>query len=168
MVSVPVYGDLNAAEGDETFTVSLSTPSGGLTLGRATGTGTILNDEADGVGGVSLGIGQGAIVDATNGNQKISIPVTKSNTAGGTVTVNYAITPGSASYTQSKTGGGDYGGKITGVLSFPSTAVVKPINVSIWPGAGTESTETFTITLSGVSGPAALTRTTATVTILQN
>jgi glucose/arabinose dehydrogenase len=168
VISVPMYGDLNAAEGDESFTVSLSSPSAGLTLGRATGTGTILNDEADGVGGVSVGIGQGGIVEATSGNQKISVPVTKSNTAGGPVTVSYAITPGSATYSQSRTGGGDYGGKISGVLTFTETAIIKSIAVPIWPGAGTESDETFTITLSGLTGPATLTRTTATVTILQN
>ncbi|HVJ96332.1 MAG TPA: Calx-beta domain-containing protein, partial [Acidimicrobiia bacterium] len=168
VVSVPVYGDLNAAEGDESFSVSLSSPSAGLTLGRATGTGTILNDEADGVSGLSVGIGQGTIVQAALGSQSVTVPVTLSNVTAGTVTVNYAVTPGSATYSKSKTGGGDYGGKLSGVLTFlgGKAAVMKQIALPIW--AGTENTETFTITLSGLTGPATLTRSTATVTILQN
>jgi hypothetical protein len=44
--------------------------------------------------------------------------------------------------------------------------VIKPIPVSIWPG--TDVNQTFTITLSGLTGSATLTRSTATVTILQN
>jgi glucose/arabinose dehydrogenase len=167
VISVPVYGDLNG-EGDETFTVTLSNPSAGLSLGRASGTGTILNDEADGVSGISAGIGQGAIVQAGLGSQSVTVPVTLSNPTSGTVTVNYAVTPGSATYSKYKTGGGDYGGKLSGVLTFLGgrTTVIKPISLPIWPGA--ESNETFTVTLSGLTGPATLTRSTATVTILQN
>ena len=43
MISVPVKGDL-LYEDDETFTVNLSSPTG-ATLGTASGTGTILNDD---------------------------------------------------------------------------------------------------------------------------
>jgi len=41
---VPVLDDL-LGEGDETYTVQLSGPSGGATLAKAIGTGTILDDE---------------------------------------------------------------------------------------------------------------------------
>lgn len=42
--SVPVVGDA-AVEGNENFTVTLSNPTNGATLGDATGTGTISNDD---------------------------------------------------------------------------------------------------------------------------
>ena len=43
MVTIAVKGD-TTIEPNETFTVKLSSPSGGL-LGRAIGTGTVLNDD---------------------------------------------------------------------------------------------------------------------------
>ncbi len=43
-VAVPVFPDVDV-EGDETVTVTLSDPTGGLLLGRAAGTVTILNDD---------------------------------------------------------------------------------------------------------------------------
>jgi len=43
LIQVSVYGD-SQAESSETFTVRLTSPSG-ATLTRATGTGTILNDD---------------------------------------------------------------------------------------------------------------------------
>ena len=43
-IHVPVHGD-TTYEPNETFTVTLSAPTGGATLGTATGTGTITNDD---------------------------------------------------------------------------------------------------------------------------
>lgn len=44
-IRLPVQGD-TAFEGDDSFTVTLSAPTGGVTLGDATATGTITNDDA--------------------------------------------------------------------------------------------------------------------------
>ncbi|MEY2474746.1 MAG: TolB protein [Actinomycetota bacterium] len=44
-ISVPIAGD-TAVEPNETFTVALSAPTGETTLGDATGTGTITNDDS--------------------------------------------------------------------------------------------------------------------------
>jgi hypothetical protein len=43
--SVPIIGD-RAAEPTETFTVTLSSPSGGVTIARGTGTVTILDNDS--------------------------------------------------------------------------------------------------------------------------
>ena len=48
-VSVPVFGD-TTAEPDEVFRVLLSNPTGGARLARPLGTGTILDDDSDGLG----------------------------------------------------------------------------------------------------------------------
>src|SRR5262249_42720374 len=62
--TVQVYGD-TADEPNETFNVTLSNPSNGYTLGRATGTGTIINDE----GSPALGIGDATVVRASTGSE---------------------------------------------------------------------------------------------------
>lgn len=43
-IRVPIHGD-TTVENNETFTVTLSSPTGGAALGTATGTGTITNDD---------------------------------------------------------------------------------------------------------------------------
>ena len=166
-ISVTVAGDTNTGEGDETFTVTLSNPQGGYVLGRFTGTGTIVND--DGIAsGLTLGIGDAAITRTLSGGQKLAFPVTMSaKDLAATVSVNYTITPGSATYSLKPTGGTDFGGKLTGTLTFRPGATASHISVSIWPGAGDGSDKTFTIALSGLS-PASVTliRANATGTIL--
>jgi len=151
-ISVSVVGDTTTGEGDETFTVTLSNPQGGYLLGRFSGTGTILND--DGIAsGLTFGVGDGAITRTLSGGQKLAFPVTMSaKDLTGTVSANYTITPGSATYSAKPTGGGDFGSNLTGTLSFRPGATAKVVNVSIWPGAGDGSDKTFTITLSGLSG----------------
>jgi chitinase len=164
-VSVNVFADTVNEGGNETFTVTLSSPNG-ANLGRATGIGTILEDDADGVSGVSAGIGQGAIVEALAGSQKITVPVTLTNTPAGTVTMDYALAPGTATFSAKAAQGGDYGGKTSGTVTFlAGKGVLKQLTIPIWPGI--DPNQSFTITLSGLTGPATLTRTTATITILQ-
>jgi predicted extracellular nuclease len=51
-ITLPVLGD-TLAENNETFTVTLSSPTGGATIGREVATGTILNDDV-----LTLMIGQ--------------------------------------------------------------------------------------------------------------
>ena len=62
IITVTVVAD-GRNESNESFTVKLSAPTGGATLGRTTGTGTITNDEPS-VGAVSVGE-----VDVFEGNR---------------------------------------------------------------------------------------------------
>ena len=161
-VSVTVFGD-TTAEPDQTFAVTLSNPSSGVSLGRDVGTGTILND--DGItSGLTLGVADASIVRATSGSQSLKFEVTLSAPATSAFSVNYTITPGTATYSKKATGGGDYGGKISGTLSFAIKSKVKTITVPIWPNA---NSGTFTVTLSGLSGSGVtLIGSTATGTII--
>jgi hypothetical protein len=149
-ISITVVGDTNTGEGDETFEVTLSNPQGGYALGRDSGTGTIVND--DGVApGIALGIGDASINRSLSGGQKLGFPVTLSTKdLADTVNVNYTITEGSATYSVKPTGG-DFGGKLTGTLSFRPGATSRLINVPIWPGPVSGSDKTFTVTLSGLA-----------------
>ena len=144
---------------------------GGYVLGRDVGTGTIRND--DGVAsGITMGIGDASIVNAKSGTQTLAFDMALSAKATSTVSVAYTVTPGTAAYSVKSTGGGDYGGKTTGTLTFKVgatgfTPLLKTVGIPIWPDANVETNETFTITLSGLNGTGiTLIGSTATATIL--
>lgn len=162
-VAVKVLGD-TTVEPDETLALVLANPTGGPSIGRSTGVGTILND--DGItNGVTLGVGDASMVLQAEGNQTMKIPVTLSAKASGPVTVNFTVTPGSATFSQKSTGGGDYGGKTSGTLSF-GNGTNQTISIPIWADPNPDPDETFTVTLSGLNGSGVtVIRSTATGTI---
>ena len=160
-ISIPVFGDTDV-EGDQTFTVTLDTPTGGYIIGPGTGTGgcgstsgcatgTILND--DGVaGGFTLGIGDGSIFSARSGKQTNKLPVVLSGKATTNVTVDYVVLPGSATWSMRSTEGGDYGGRTSGTLTFLPGQTVKQIASPIYADATAEPDQSYTVMLSNVNG----------------
>jgi len=168
-VMVSVFGD-TAPEPDETFAITLSNPTGGYSLGRAVGSATALNDDG-GAGGATIGVGDAAIVPASSGQQNLVVPVTLSEIAPAVFTVTYTITPGTATHSSSASGGGDFGGPLSGTLKFNRSTWRKNVSVPIWSAADidVDVDKTFTITLTGVN-PAGVTvaRATGTGTILDN
>ena len=115
------------------------------------GVGTLLND--DGVApGATLGVADVSVVQQVRGAQSLTIPVTISRKLTGAVSVHYTITPGSATYSAKKTGGGEFGGKLSGTLSFPAGTTMKNITVPIWPDAIPDADHSFTVTLSSLTG----------------
>ena len=163
-VVVAVFGD-TIGEPDDTFAVTLSKPPTGFLLGRSAALGTILNDD-DGTLAAKLSVGDTSIVNGDLSHQSLRFEVTLSakTTA---VSIGYTLTPGSATFSRSATGGGDYGGKTSGTLSFAAGSMVQIVNVPIWPDANPDTNQAFTITLSGLNGTGAkLIHATATGTIL--
>ena len=71
-INIAVTGD-TTVEQDETFTVTLSAPSG-ATLGTATATGTITND--DGRGGAEGTIGNASKSEGNSGTSNLAFTVT--------------------------------------------------------------------------------------------
>jgi glucose/arabinose dehydrogenase len=165
-VAVSVYGDAGI-EPNETLRVTLSLPTGGYGLLRSSGTGTILNDDDGSAPAATLGIGDGAIVQQAGGSEMLQLPVTLSLPVGGTVSVGYAVTPGSATYSSKAAGGGEFGGKLTGTVTFASNQTLRQISLPIWPDLISDADHQLTITLSALSGSGVtLTRATGTGTIL--
>jgi len=78
--------------------------------------------------------------------------VTISRKLTGAASVHYVITPGSAAFSAKKTGGGEFGGKLSGTLSFPAGTTMKNITVPIWPDAIPDADHSFTVTLSSLTG----------------
>ena len=140
-ISVSIADDTED-ESDETFTVTLSNPSG-ADLGTKTATGTIRNRTVvvETTPSVSIAGGSGTEGD----DEEIDFTVTLDEAASGTVTVDYATADGSAD------AGDDYTAK-SGTLSFSAGETSKTISVSIEDDIENESDETFTVTLSNPSG----------------
>lgn len=141
----------NDANGSKTFTVTLTSPTGGANLATSpTATVTINDDEND-----SVVWGSGAFkfakseYDITEGNGKTEVIVQRTSGASGTVSVNYSTTPGSA------ISGQDYT-TTTGTLTFLPGETSKVITVPVVKDSTNEADETFFIDLSGQTSPATL------------
>jgi len=148
-VSVPLSGD-TAIEPDETFTVTLSNPSGpsgGIAIGRATATGTILNDD----GAATLSIADAAVTEGNSGTTNATFTVTLSAPIG-LVGVQFATSNGTAQAGQDYTAA-------TGTLTFNPGETSKTVTVPVSGDTTIEPDETFTVTLSNPTGGAALGRT---------
>jgi YD repeat-containing protein len=97
---------------------------------------------------------------ATEGSP-LAFTVTRTGSASTNLSVNYSITPGSA------TAGSDYNA-VPGTLTFSPTDTTKTVSISTIDDAGMEGAETLTMTLSGPTGGAALIDAEGTGTINDN
>ena len=158
VIAVTIIDD-TAFEADEQFAVNLSNPQGGVILAEASTTVTILSDDAP-VPGVLGMESAAASVNETAGT--VTVSVTRTGGSDGAVGVSYATAAGSAA------DGADFTGT-TGSLSWADgDAATKTFTVPILDDGDFEPDETFTVTLSGVTGGASLGPDTTTVTIIND
>lgn len=148
-------------EGDETFTVTLSDPSGGASLGSPSTTSvTIIEDEPLPPGSLQFETSS-YNVDENSGS--VSVYVTRTNGSNGAVGIDYTTSDGSAM------AGSDYQNSLGSLSWADGETTPKSISVNIFDDAIYESTENFLVTLSNPSGGASLGNpNTATVTILND
>jgi Calx-beta domain len=154
--NVPVRGDATV-EDKESFGVRLSNPVG-AGLGRAAGTGRILNDDVS--SGLKVAIGDASVVEGTSGTRSLRLTVSLSAPAATTVAASYATTGGTA------TSGTDFVAS-TGTLTIPAGGTSTSFTVSVRGDTTVEPNETFTVQLSNASG-AAIGRTTGVATVLND
>jgi Calx-beta domain len=157
VIPVKVKSDL-AAEGDETFTVQLSSVVG-ATVFRGVGTGTIVDDDPG--SGLRLSVANASIVEGDSGTRVVKSTVSLSSPAPATVTFKFHTEDGTAH------GNVDYIVKAPTKLSFLTGQVSKQISVTVVPDTVSESDETFDLVLANLSG-ATLGADRATVTILDD
>jgi hypothetical protein len=155
-ISVNVIGDLEV-EPDQGFTVNLSNlvAPAGVSLGTASATGTILNDDA-----TSFTISGGSVVEGTGGNTTLVYTVTSSAPAKDPVSVQYATGGGTA------TAGSDYTAA-SGTVVFSGGQTSQSINVTVIGDNLVEPDETVIVTLSNPNG-GTITTATATGTIVND
>ena len=152
--------DDTLVEGTETFTVTLSSPTGGATLGSP-GTATVSIADNDSPPQPTGSIQLSASSYSTAENQgAVTVTATRTGGTNGTVTVQYFTGPSSA------TAGFDYQA-VNGTLAWENgDASPKSFTVPIINDTLVEGPETFFVTLNSPTGGATLgAPATATVTI---
>jgi len=148
-ITVLAVGD-SVAESSEGFTVALSSPSLGTTIGTASANGIIQNDDA------SLAIAAASAVkpEGNTGSTAYTFTVTRSGYVAQASTANWSVVgsgtnPASAS---------DFVGGVlpTGTVSFASGQTSKTVTVLVAGDSVVESDEAFTVTLSNASAGTAM------------
>ena len=147
-VSVATTSD-SADEENETFTLTLSSPTN-ATLGDATATGTINDDDDESLPTV------GASDASASEGDAVEFTVSLSAESSQAVTVQYATSDGTAE------SGTDYTAA-SGTLTFGANETSKTVSVATTSDSADEENETFTLTLSSPTN-AALGDATATAT----
>lgn len=142
-ISIPIFNDAQV-ETDETFSITLSNPGGGATLGAPSSVSvTIISED------VSLQYGA-ANYSALERDGNIVLSVTRNGSSVGAVTVNYATVSSAAQ------AGPDYEAG-SGVISFADgDTTPKTITIPIIDDAVIEPNEGFLVTLSSPGGGARL------------
>jgi len=145
-VPVQIVGDTDV-EPNQSFRLILSNltapagiPAGAITLGTATGNGTINNDDS-----TTLNIAAATVIEGNTGTSIMNFTVSLPAPNKDPVTVNFATTDGTA------TADVDYVAR-SGTLTFPSNVQSQPIAITINGDVLFENNETFTVTLSAPSG----------------
>jgi uncharacterized protein (UPF0303 family) len=135
-ITVQVNGDTKR-EGDETFTVNLSSPVN-ATIADGQGVGTITNDD----GTPSITVADVKVIEGNAGTVNAVFTVSLSNTTDQKVSIDYATANGSATLANS-----DYAGA-GGTLSIPPKTASATITVAVNGDTKFEGDETFTLDLS--------------------
>ena len=139
-IAIPINDDM-IYEDNETFTVTLSMPTGGATLGVSMKTVTINdNDNAP-----SLSINDVTMNEGNSGTTNFVFTVTKTGATAFTTTVNYQTSDVSAT-----TADGDYTAT-NGTLTFMPADTTKTITVSVNGDMKYEGDDLFNVVLSGAT-----------------
>ena len=139
VITLNVVGD-TAIELDGAFSVMLSGPEG-ATLGTATATGTILNDD---FGSIGIAAVVGSRQEGQSGASAFTYAVTRTTDVG-TASVNWAVAHGT-------TVAADFSGATSGTVTFAAGEMVKLVTVSALGDTVVESDEAFNVVLSGAVG----------------
>ncbi len=148
VITINASGD-TTFEPNETFTVTLSAPTGGAALGMATATGTIQNDDAPPAG--ELSINDLTLAEGNAGDAVFSFTVTRAAGSTGAVSADYAVTGNTAN-------ADDFGGAFpSGVVNFADGETSQTISVNVSGDTLFELNESFTVTLSAPTGGVVIT-----------
>ena len=138
--NVSVTGD-TTDEADETVVVTLS-DAANATIGTATGTGTITDNDAP----PSLSINSPRVTEGDNGSKNLTFTATLSAASGKQVTVDWAEGTGGTA-----TSGTDYTAITGGTLTFAAGTTSQTFDVSVTGDTTDEADETVVVTLSNAA-----------------
>lgn len=130
-------------EADETFTVTLSSQTN-ATLGTASATGTILNNDT----APTISVSDPTVTEGTGaGTTELAFVVTFSSASGTSTTLNYSTSDGTATTADS-----DYTAISGGSMTVAAGVSSATINVTVGRDAKYESNETVGLTITGGTG----------------
>ena len=146
IVAVVVAGD-TMVESNEAFTITLSNPSAGTTIGTAAVNGVIRNDDAN----LSIAATVADTAEGQSGTTPFTFTVTRSGLTTASHSVNWAVSSSQAS-------AADFEGGVlpSGILTFAAGETSKVITVNVVGEALLETDEGFTVTLSNPSAGATI------------
>ena len=151
-IIVGVAGD-TVFEPSESFSVTLSNPTGGTSFTDDTGAGTIQNDDAAPAG--TLSIDDVSHAEGDSGATSFTFTVSRTGGSAGAVTADFVISaPGGAGNADS----GDFvpASVFSGTVSFADGEISKTITIDVQGDTSFEPNETFTVTLSNATGGAGI------------
>ncbi|MEZ6090537.1 MAG: hypothetical protein R3C05_21460 [Pirellulaceae bacterium] len=153
-LTLQVVGDTRI-EAHESFTVTLSNPSGPSTVVTATASGTIHNDDV-----LTVSIAADEAVKA-EGNSGTTPPRLWSRAA-----VISRASPRAVDYTISgDVDAADFSGPLSDTINTCRVSRVSPLTLNVIGDSFIEADESFTVTLSNLSGPSTVVTATASGTI---
>ncbi|MEY2516686.1 MAG: hypothetical protein QOJ89_4044, partial [bacterium] len=155
-INVTVLGDATV-EPNETFTVTLSNPTGGLTLGTSSATVTITNDDA---APPAISIADVTVNEGRN-NTTATLTLTLSSAATTSIAVTATTVAGTA------LAGSDFTQK-TATVTFAAGQTSATFTVTILGNRTVEPTEYFDVNLSAPTGGATIADGSGRVTIIDN
>ena len=145
-ISVIVRGDLYV-ETDDTFGVTLSNPTSDATLNRATATGTITNDDGNGLPSISV---QGvSTIEGNSGTKTMLFTFTLNKPSETPISFNFATQNGTA--TSGNVSPADYSAR-SGSITFAPGQTTRTVAITIYGDTRVEANETFALNLSSVQG----------------
>ncbi len=146
-ITVNVVGDV-LFEGNETFSLTISAPTGGALLGNIEAIGTINNDDLAPAG--NLSIDNVSLLEGDSGNTIFTFTISRAGGSTGPVTVDYIVTGGTAN-------AADFGGAFpSGAVNFADGETEQTVEISVSGDTNFELNETFTVTLSNATGGASI------------
>ena len=162
VITINVAGD-TVIEGDEAFSVQLSNATG-ATIGTATASGTIQNDDTATLPTFSIAVNPASQAEGNSGTTPFTFTVTRSSGTG-TSTVNWLLASGGAD-SADFAAGTPIGVNTT--LSFAAGETSKTIAVNVLGDTAKENDETFSVQLSSPTGATLGASSTASATILDD
>ncbi len=155
-ITVDIAGDATA-ESDEGFTVTLSAPSAGATIGTAMATGTIQNDDVAITSTIAIAGTGNSKPEGTGGSTAYIFTVTRSGDTAATQSVQWAAAGATGSGTAPANAADCTGGVLPGgTLTFAPGETGKTITVAINADPLAELNDRFAVTLSSPSPGAVL------------
>ncbi len=148
IITVGVKGDW-AIEPDETFSVTLYSPSAGLEITTASADGVIINDEVTPTTFIDIAALDAAKAEGDSGATAFTFTVTRSGDVSASGSVDYSVssaTPNPAQWNDF------FGGTPSGTIEFQAGEASKTLTVEIQGDTYNEADEHFVVNLGNASG----------------